>query len=454
MGVDVVGVDDEGLAGLLGGVVGDVFHQPLHHRVQTAGTYVLGALVDLPGRLGQTADAVLGELDLDPFGGHQRLVLIGQGGVRLGQDPLEVMGSQCGQLDPDRQATLQLGDEVRRTGHLEGAGGDEQYVVCLDHAVLGVDGATLDQRQQVTLYPFTGDIGARALAALADLVDLVEEDDAVVLDRGNGLLLQLFRVDQAGRFLFDQRLHGLLDLDLALLLLLLAQVLEQPLQLVGHLFHARRGHDVDAHGGGGQIQLDLLVIQLTFPQFLAEDLAGVGVVGLLLLAPAVARVRQQGVEDALLGGFLGAVFHLLHLGLAHQLDGDIGEIADDAVHFLAHIAHFGELGRFHLDEGGVGQLGQTTGDLGLADPGRAYHQDVFRGHFMAHLFAELHPAPAVAQGHGHRTLGIGLTDDVSVQLVDDFSRGHLGHDGVPVSGAGRAHPLENELAGGRPYLAL
>ena len=90
----------------------------------------------------------------------------------------------------------------------------------------------------------------------------------------------------------------------------------------------------------------------------------------------------------------------------------------------------------------------------FADPGRAYHQDVFRGHFMAHLFAELHPAPAVAQGHGHRTLGIGLTDDVSVQLVDDFSRGHLGHDGVPVSGAGRAHPLENELADGRPYLAL
>ncbi|AZU46073.1 hypothetical protein C3B79_0247 [Aeromonas hydrophila] len=27
--------------------------------------------------------------------------------------------------------------------------------------------------------------------------------------------------------------------------------------------------------------------------------------------------------------------------------------------------------------------------------------------------------------------------------MDDFSRGHLGHDGVPVSGAGRAHPLEN-----------
>ena len=138
----------------------------------------------------------MSELDVDPFGGHQRLVLIGQGGVRFGQDALEVIGGEGGQLDPDRQTALQLGDEIGRLGDLEGAGGDKQDVVGLDHAVLGVDGAAFNQRQQVALNPFTGDIGARALAALADLVDLVEEDDAVVLDRCDRFLLQLFRVDQ------------------------------------------------------------------------------------------------------------------------------------------------------------------------------------------------------------------------------------------------------------------
>ena len=79
-------------------------------------------------------------------------------------------------------------------------GGDKQDVIGLDHAVFGVDGAALDQRQQVALNP-SRKRRARALAALADLVDLVEEDDAVVLDRGDGLLLQLFRVDQAGLLL-------------------------------------------------------------------------------------------------------------------------------------------------------------------------------------------------------------------------------------------------------------
>ena len=46
--------------------------------------------VDLPGRFGQTADAILGTFDVDPFGGHQCLVPIGQeafGSVRMRSKP-------------------------------------------------------------------------------------------------------------------------------------------------------------------------------------------------------------------------------------------------------------------------------------------------------------------------------------------------------------------------------
>ena len=39
-------------------------------------------------------------------------------------------------------------------------------------------------------------------------------------------------------------------------------------------------------------------------------------------------------------------------------------------------------------------------------------------------------APAVAQGNGDSALGGGLADDVLVEFVDDFLRGHLAHDGV------------------------
>ncbi|CSB00421.1 Uncharacterised protein [Vibrio cholerae] len=40
-----------------------------------------------------------------------------------------------------------------------------------------------------------------------------------------------------------------------------------------------------------------------------------------------------------------------------QLHRNISQIADDRFHFLTDIAHFGEFGRFNLDERHVRKLG-------------------------------------------------------------------------------------------------
>ena len=45
------------------------------------------------------------------------------------------------------------------------------------------DRGALDQRQQIALHALAADIGAAGLGAGADLVDLVDEDDAVLLHR-------------------------------------------------------------------------------------------------------------------------------------------------------------------------------------------------------------------------------------------------------------------------------
>jgi hypothetical protein len=72
-------------------------------------------------------------------------------------------------------------------------------------------------------------------------------------------------------------------------------------------------------------------------------------------ALGTARRGQQHVEDAVLGGVFGARAHLAHLRHARLLDGDFGEVANDRVDVLAHVAHLGELGGLHLDEGRIGQ---------------------------------------------------------------------------------------------------
>jgi hypothetical protein len=98
-----------------------------------------------------------------------------------------------------------------------------------------------DQRQQVALHAFAGDVGAAGIAALGYLVDLVDEDDTVLLNRFQGACLEVFFVDQARGFLVADQLEGFLDLQLAALLLALAHVGEEVLQLVGHLLHAGLG---------------------------------------------------------------------------------------------------------------------------------------------------------------------------------------------------------------------
>ena len=60
--------------------------------------------------------------------------------------------------------------------------GDEEDVVCRNHAVLGVDGGPFDDGENVSLYTFAADVGAVAAFAPGDLVDLVEKDHAGVLD--------------------------------------------------------------------------------------------------------------------------------------------------------------------------------------------------------------------------------------------------------------------------------
>ena len=94
---------------------------------------------------------------------------------------------------------------------MEGAGGDEEDMVGLDRAVLGGDRRALDQRQEIALHAFARDVGAAAALAGADLVDLVEEDDAVALDLGDRVAHDRVLIEQLVGLGGDQRLVRLGD---------------------------------------------------------------------------------------------------------------------------------------------------------------------------------------------------------------------------------------------------
>src|SRR5512134_2361481 len=217
-GVDIGGVDRHAARAAPPGGEGDVLEQLLHHGVEPARADVLGPLVDRERGLGETLDAIGPELELHALGLEQRLVLLHQAGVGRGEDALEVGGGERIELDADREAALQLGNQVGRLREMERPARDEQDVVGLHHAVARRDRRALDERQEVALHALARDVGALQLGAARDLVDLVQEHDAVLLDVRQRARLQVLVVDEPSGFLLGEEPHRLAHLELPQLL--------------------------------------------------------------------------------------------------------------------------------------------------------------------------------------------------------------------------------------------
>ncbi len=241
----------------------------------------------------------------------------------------------------------------------------------------------------------------------------------MLLHCGQGAQLDVFLVHHLASLLVREQLEGVADFQLAAMTATGPQIGKHALQLGCHLFHAGGRHDLHANGRRLGIDLDLPFVQLAFPQQLAQLLARIRSVG-------VVAAGQQGIKNTFFGRVLRPMTHLGNLSLTGHLHRHIGQVTDDGVHLAAHVAHLGELGRFNFDERGFRQPSETARNFCLAHAGGSDHQDVLGRNLALQGLTNLHPAPAVAQRYGHRTLGLVLADDVFVQFLDDFARCH-GH---------------------------
>src|SRR5437773_2213039 len=429
---DVLRVARQLLGRQVPGVERDVLQELLHHRVQAPRADVLRALVHAHGTLGDGLDRLRQDVERDAFRLQQLHVLPYQRVPGLGQDADEILPRQGLELHADRKPALQLGDQVRRLGDVEGAGGDEQHVVGADHPVLGRDRRALDDRQQVALHPFARDVRAVAGAlASGHLVELVQEHDARVLDAADGLGDDLLHVDELGGLLLGEDPARLGDADAPALRPRGHHVREHVLEVDAHLLHALAREDLEhRHGLLLGLQLDHALVETPGAQLRAQLLQGGVARGAradLLERGAPerlgARARQQQVEQPVLGEPLRLLLHLHHqLGL-HHVDAELGQVADHRFDIATHITDFGVLGGFDLDERRLSKLGEPPRDLGFTNAGGADHDDVLRRHLVAQLGRQALAPPPVAQRDGHRALGLALADDVAIELQDDLRGG-------------------------------
>ena len=271
--------------------------------MEAARADVLGLFVHVAGELRDAADGVGTELEHDALRREQRLILLDERVLRLGEDALEVLLAQALELDADRETPLELGDEVGGLRHVKRARRDEEHVVGLHRAVFRRDLRALDDGQDVALHALAGDIRAGGIAVHGDLIDLVEEDDAAALRDLHGCLRDLVHVDELAGLLLCEDLARLLDADLALSMALRHEVAEHVLEVVTHALEARAREHAD-HRTARLLDVDLdeLLFELAVLESLANPFAACLVfrlLFLLLLAVRVLGVAEEAAERIL-----------------------------------------------------------------------------------------------------------------------------------------------------------
>src|SRR3984957_13254004 len=275
--LDKLRVDANLFAGPVGGGEAHLVEHALHHRLQPARADVLDRSVDLGGEAGDRRYCVIGKFEVEAFGLHQRDILLDEARLGVGQNALEILLGQRFELDPDRQAALKFRQEVGGLGDVEGAGGDKKDVVGLDRAVLGGDRRALDQRQEIALHALAGNIAAAPTLASADLIDLVEKNDAVALDLGQCVANDGILIEQLLGLSGDQRLVGVLDRHpFRLRALALAKNIGDVDGTDRGAGHVRQFEHRHAGSALRQFDLDLLVVELARAQLAAEGVTGGG----------------------------------------------------------------------------------------------------------------------------------------------------------------------------------
>src|SRR5205823_1053433 len=250
-------VELNALFGEVGQLEQHVFEQVGHDGVEPAGADVFHALVGLGRDAGDLLDAVGRELERGALGGAQRGVLLGERVLGLRHDADEVLLGERLQLHADREASLQLGDQVGGLGDVERAGGDEQHVVGADLAVTCLAGRALDDGKQVALHAFARHVGPDGAALARDLVELVDEDHAVVFDPIERFVHHVVHVDELLELLVDQDAAGFVQVHGAALLFLRHHLLQPLGEVEVRALHALRRLHHFQHRESLLLHLDL-----------------------------------------------------------------------------------------------------------------------------------------------------------------------------------------------------
>ena len=303
---------------------------------------------------------------------------------------------------------MQFGDQILNCRHVERACRDKQDEIRLNRTVFRYHGRTFYDGQNITLYPFTGNVRAVSVALACDFVNFVDEYDTIVFRAVKRFRLDGILVHEFVRFFHQRNLERLFHGQTAFFLLLREHIPEDTAdrnrRCAGHQFHGllRGIHHFHFHHEIIVPTIAQAVQKLCFPHLFR----GVALFVLLRF--------NKDTQKTFFRRRSCASLYFFFLFRFYKTVSAFRQITDHALNVLTHVTYLGVFRCLHLHEGGFDKLRKTAGNFRFTNTRRTFHDDVFRGNFLADFLGQLRPSITVTKRDGNRLFRIVLTDDISV----------------------------------------
>ena len=274
-----------------------------------------------------------------------------------------------------------------------------------------------------------------------DLVDLINENDAVLLRLFYGLADHIVHVDQLFGFLLYQDAPCFAHFDAAVLLLFRNEPAHHFIQVD---VNSKGKHGVASRAVLFDFDLNKFFFQLPCTELCGDFLPPCAVLCLFFLRlgrfaawlPSAEQelkrvhgrrrtllcTRHKQVDQPLVRRGFRNDAHSRHAFILAEADRCFNKVADHGVHIPPHIADFRKLRGLHLHKRRIHKLCKPPCDLGFADARGAHHDDVLRRDLLPELGRKAAPAVTVAQRDRHGAFRLILADDITIKRFNDFTR--------------------------------
>ena len=293
---------------------------------------------------------------------------------------------------------------------MECARRDKKNIIGFYRAVFGHYGRTFDNRQNISLNPFSRNVVPRcARTFCGDFINFVDKNYTFLFRAADSFFVHGIAIDKLIRFFVKHHRSRFFYGKLAFLSLFGKNVSENT--AYAYLRAARRKF----HGLGyiGDVYFNRFVVVIpffkTFRNILLEN-----------------RVRRFAlVRTPCLSYYLyefcvyrraRALRHRFEFFFFDKADGTLHKVADHGFDVSAHVTDFRVLGSFYLDKRRADELCESSRDFGFANSRRTFHYDVFRRYFFHFGLIEFTPSVTVTESDRYRLFGFFLSDYIFIQF--------------------------------------